>query len=60
MIRIYEANETDWHGNGMCILQRLVGRDWRFDDPLLLQFFPAQVLRDRMHQRQAEVAACDL
>ncbi len=21
MICIYEANETDWHGNGLCILQ---------------------------------------
>ena len=41
------------------ILQRLVGRDRRFDDPLLLQFLPTQVLRDGMDQRQAEVAACD-
>lgn len=42
------------------ILQRLVGRDRRFDDPLLLQFLPAQVLRDGMNQCQAEVAARDL
>lgn len=42
------------------ILQRLVGRNRRFDDPLFLQFLPAQVLRDGMHQRQTEVAARDL
>ena len=42
------------------ILQRLVGRDRRFDDPLLLQLLPTEILRDGMNQRQAEVAACDL
>ena len=42
------------------ILQRFVGRDRRFDDPLFLQFFPSQVLRDGMDQHQAEVAARDL
>ncbi len=42
------------------VLQRLVGRNRRFDDPLFLQFLPPQVFRDGMDQRQAEVAACDL
>lgn len=42
------------------VFQRFIGRDRRFNDPLLLKFLPAQVLRDRMHQRQAEVAARDL
>ena len=42
------------------ILQRLVCRDRRFDDPLLLQFFPSQILRDGVNERQAEVAARDL
>ena len=42
------------------VLQRFVGRNRRFNDPLLLQFFPSQILCDGMDQRQAEVAARDL
>ena len=49
-----------WNDDRAVILQRLVGRDRRFDDPLFLQFLPAQVLRDRMYQRQAEVTTRDL
>ena len=42
------------------ILQRLIGGNRRFDDPLLLQFLPAEVFCNWMYQRQAEVAARDL
>ena len=42
------------------VFQRLVGGNRRFNDPLLLQLLPSQILRDGMRQRQAEVAARDL
>ena len=41
------------------ILQRPVGGNRRFNDPLLLQFLPAQVFRNGMYQCQAEIAARD-
>ena len=49
-----------WNDHCAVVFQRLVGRDRRFDDPLLLQLLPSQIFRDGMHQRQAEVAARDL
>ena len=42
------------------ILQRLIGRDRRFDDPLFLQLLPTEIFRDGMDQRQAKVAARNL
>ena len=49
-----------WNDHCAVVFQRLVGRDRRFDGPFFLQFLPAQVLRDGIRQRQAEVTARDL
>ena len=53
MICIYEANETDWHGNGLCILQPsscTVGGLIRLVEKGVTRFAPLREVEMLAHQ----------